>query len=81
MSVWVQFCVPGGPNGAVGSHFGGLGGRLDRPRGACGSHFGGLGLALGAFGRQLTPESAPLQIRRSILEDFGAQREAKRHPK
>ena len=47
---------------------------------ALGVHFGGQGVPLDAFGAQAVPRTALLSYARSILGDFGAQREAKRAP-
>ena len=48
---------------------------------ALGVHFRGQGVPLGAFGAQAVPRTALLSYRRSILSDFGAQRDPKRLPK
>ena len=60
--------------GVLGAPFWGLGVAL-------GVHFGSQGVPLGAFGAQSVPRTALLSYARSILSDFGAQREPKRVPK
>ena len=46
--------------------------------GAVGVHFGGLGVPLGAFGAQWPSKTRGLFQRRSLFNDFGAQRVSKR---
>ena len=60
--------------GVLGAPFRGLGVAL-------GVHFGSQGVPLGAFGAQSVPRTASPDYRRTILSDFGAQREPKRVPK
>ena len=49
--------------------------------GAAGVHFVGLGLPLGTFGAQSSRKTAPLFRRRSLFDDFGAQRVPKKASK
>ena len=72
---------PWGPKGAVGSHFGRLGGGLGGPRGAFGRHFGGLGVPVGAFGAQSASKTVGVFHGPPLLADFGAQRGPRRVPK
>ena len=48
---------------------------------ALGVHLGGQGVPLDAFGAQAVPRTALLSYGRSILSDFGTQREPKQAPK